>query len=185
MKSFRLLLLPLFLVVSYISFGEYHDDYGQDYMTKGMKFHKFKEQSVKIPFYPNPKNYIPLEIPYAHVKYFIDAKSVSVGKKDRVARYTVIIRSRSGANNVYFEGIRCDSKQYRTYAYYNNADKKPKLMLNSQWQTIQGVSSYKYRKVLYDMFVCNDSAVRPKAKDIIQVLKYPPSYDPAYNPDTE
>jgi len=48
-------------------------------------------------------------------RYYVDWGSVSAGE-DRIVRYALIGRSASGVENVSFEGIRCQSREYRIYA---------------------------------------------------------------------
>jgi hypothetical protein len=47
-------------------------------------------------------------------RYYVDWASVSA-ESDRIVRYVLVARSRSGTENVTFEGIRCPN-QYRVYA---------------------------------------------------------------------
>jgi hypothetical protein len=48
-------------------------------------------------------------------RYYVDWGSVSA-LEDRIVRYVLVARSASGAENVSFEGIRCQSREYRVYA---------------------------------------------------------------------
>jgi hypothetical protein len=48
-------------------------------------------------------------------RYYVDWGSVSAGE-DRIVRYVLVARSASGAESVSFEGIRCQSREYRVYA---------------------------------------------------------------------
>jgi hypothetical protein len=47
-------------------------------------------------------------------RYYVDWGSVSAGE-DRIVRYALVARSPSGAENVTFEGLRCQG-EYRVYA---------------------------------------------------------------------
>lgn len=47
-------------------------------------------------------------------RYYVDWGSVSVGE-DRIVRYVLVARSASGAENMTFEGLRCQG-EYRVYA---------------------------------------------------------------------
>jgi CNP1-like family protein len=47
-------------------------------------------------------------------RHYVDWGSVSIGQ-DRIVRYVLVARSASGAENVSFEGIRCQG-EYRVYA---------------------------------------------------------------------
>ena len=51
----------------------------------------------------------------------VDATSIDIGQ-DGVIRYVMVARSRSGAENISFEGIRCETRQRKNYAI-GKADK--------------------------------------------------------------
>lgn len=163
------LFILLLLVGKIYSYADEYDIYGEnsDVVEK-----KWVEQAVTIPAFPQENNLLELSLYHSSTKYYIDKKSVQVGKQDRVARYTVVIKTASGAKNVFYEGIRCDTKTYRTYAYAVNMNSF-RAMPNSIWRPITGVGVFKYRLSLFDYFVCKDSAVRPKVRDIIQALIHP------------
>ena len=57
-----------------------------------------------------------LESRSSAVAFYVDGKSLSVGA-DGVVRYTLVARSGSGAENVIYEGIRCDPAQFKVFAY--------------------------------------------------------------------
>lgn len=137
------------------------------------KAKKWTEQEVTIPPLPKTRNLVRLVFPNATRKYYIDLKSITVGKKDRVARYTVVVESLSGVRNLFYEAIRCHEKDYKTYAYSIGKQGFQK-MNRVVWRPIIETGIKRYQQVLFDHFICHDSAVRRKAKDIIQVLKFSP-----------
>jgi hypothetical protein len=61
---------------------------------------------------------IPLDIPGSALKFGVDPASVSIGE-DRVVRYVVVASSNTGAMNAMYEGIRCNTGEYKVYARYN------------------------------------------------------------------
>ena len=58
---------------------------------------------------------IPLEIPGSQLRFGVDPASVSLGS-DGVIRYVVVASSTSGAVNGIYEGIRCNTAEYKVYA---------------------------------------------------------------------
>ena len=52
---------------------------------------------------------------YRDFRYFIDGATLNVDPKG-VIRYTLVVRSSSGVDNVSFEAINCKSDEYRVYA---------------------------------------------------------------------
>ena len=57
--------------------------------------------------------------------FAVDTESIKIGN-DGVTRYIVVITNPSGGQNAYFEGIRCDTFQWRLYGT---------LETNQQWRT--------------------------------------------------
>ncbi len=169
------LLLSIF-VLSVFPMFSFSDENDNAIDNQGIEFvpgKKWQEETLTIPSYPKKKNLIKLELPHSRYKYFIDKKSISVGKSDQVARYTVVIQSSSGTKNVFYEGIRCSTKEYRTYVFAINS-KKFQSMNDKRWKNIRGAGAYKYRLSLFEFYVCHNSSVRRKASEIVQTLIHPP-----------
>ena len=73
--------------------------------------------AISPPAYPRDQNLIEFyQSPVATMRYFVDAASVTALYKEGEVRYTLVVRSPSGAKNVSFEGIRCTGHQYRVIA---------------------------------------------------------------------
>jgi len=112
-----------------------------------------EEQKLVIPPYPRQQDLIEIDVgrygyPY---RVFVDAASLSVGK-DRIVRYTAVLRSRSGVDNVSFEGIRCPRHQFKRYAYGSGGRFYPRS--NADWERIHQIRQDIYRKVLADEYFC-------------------------------
>ena len=83
----------------------------------------FKEEAVTFPAPPVDRDAVPFDVVGGRnaspLRFAIDPKSVSIGK-DNVVRYTVLITSKTGARNVNYEGLRCDTAERRIYATLRN-----------------------------------------------------------------
>lgn len=82
----------------------------------------FKEDAVTFPAPPVDREAVPFDVggrDDSPLRFAIDPKSVSIGK-DNVVRYTVLITSKTGARNVNYEGLRCDTAERRIYATLRN-----------------------------------------------------------------
>ncbi|CAJ0770473.1 CNP1-like family protein [Ralstonia chuxiongensis] len=82
----------------------------------------FKEDAVTFPPPPVDRDAVPFDVggrTDSPLRFAIDPKSVSIGK-DNVVRYTVLITSKTGARNVNYEGLRCDTAERRIYATLRN-----------------------------------------------------------------
>ncbi len=70
---------------------------------------------------PKDADLTPLEILHLPpgMRLYADLKHLKVDKRDYVTRLWLVIRSRAGAYNASYEGIRCATREYKVYAYYN------------------------------------------------------------------
>lgn len=128
------------------------------------------ENESALPAFPASNNLIPFEVsPVTRNKHYVDATSISVAKDD-VVRYTVIVEAPSGAKNISFEGIRCDTGERRIYAY-GHADGTWSPAKNTSWQEINFISSFSYQKVLYEEFFCPQGKYAKTAAEAIMNLR--------------
>lgn len=73
----------------------------------------WQEAQTQPPAYPRPEHLVPFEVSAAsRSRYY----KIPVGE-DGVVRYTVVVRTPGGAENVRFEGTRCDNGQHKLYAF--------------------------------------------------------------------
>lgn len=112
-----------------------------------------KEQKLVIPPWPQEKNLVEIDIGRYGFNYrlLVDTASVSVGD-DRIVRYTAVLRSKSGVDNVSFEGIRCPRYQFKRYAY--GSDGKFYTVGASDWTRIHQTRQDIYRRLLADEYFC-------------------------------
>ena len=131
------------------------DLYGEGDSRDFVKGESWKEQGLTLPAYPDTSSRKLIEVDLLLSRFpfrlFIDPDSVSVGE-DRVVRYTAILKSRSGATSVFYEGIRCTRDQYRRYAY--GGEDGFRLSSNSRWRYIGVNGANRYLKVLHSHFMC-------------------------------
>ncbi len=79
----------------------------------------WKEIDIKIPPYPDDSDLMELQLddPNNRFTYYMDEESLDVSEKDYVVRYTLVIESKSGTRNIFYEGMRCNTLEYKTYAF--------------------------------------------------------------------
>lgn len=104
------------------------------------------------------------------LNFSVDAKSVNVGS-DGVVRYTVVVTSPSGARNVNYEGIRCDTYEWRQYAALN-ADHNGWDSVATAWQRIEGGNLNAYQSALYTDFFCNNKMPAASAATIVNNIRF-------------
>lgn len=166
--SFFLLVALLLIPVARVYAEGFFDDDPDDF-SNAQEGEVWQEQGVKIPTYPKKENLLPLNVANSQFKYYLDSLSISVGT-DEVVRYSIVAVSKSGVRNVFYEGIRCDGREYKTYAYGFGVGPFRKMV--SEWKPIRGAGSQRYRSDLVGEYFCRDDSAPEKVKDIIQKLKY-------------
>jgi hypothetical protein len=129
------------------------------------------ELEVKLPAMPQPANLLPFEPSAASSnRFFIDAESISVND-DGTVRYTLVARSPSGAENVSYEGIRCDTIEQKYYAF-GRRDGTWSNARSSVWRRIEYKEVNRQHGVLYKDYFCPDGSPILSAKDAINRFKY-------------
>jgi hypothetical protein len=85
----------------------------------------------------------------------VDKKQLSVGD-DGVLRYWLVLRSEQGAVNAYYEGMRCGTGEYKTYAFVvgRKNDRQVKPMPNARWQELKRVRGPNFRWELMRDYFC-------------------------------
>ncbi len=134
------------------------------------------EGKAPLPPMPDAGKLFALEVPDAsRNRYFFDPDSLKVGT-DGVTRLTLVTRHQGGNETVTYEGIRCNTAEYRLYGIENGGRwVEPK---RSPWRPIP-LGHYKHlRSELYNTVLCKDGF--PMAPErVIKNLRYPP-VEPTY-----
>lgn len=134
---------------------------------------KWKETKVSIPAYPNDRDLLQVTLSTSErLKIFIDLKSISLAT-DRVARFSYVVESPSGARSVFYDGFRCETRQFKTYAIGSSIHSFEPVM-KPQWQTISRPEINAFRYQLYRNYVCDDHASARTPEDLARQLKYQP-----------
>jgi hypothetical protein len=126
--------------------------------TDELEAKPWEAQKPLLPPPPKAEDLISFYVGPTPFAFFVDRNSVSVGQ-DGVVRYTLIARSRSGAVNVSYEGIRCATYARRTYAF-GNTDGSWTQARNSQWVLIDRLASDAQTALANDFFCPDRGAVR-------------------------
>lgn len=112
---------------------------------------------------------IPLDMPpYVSVKVGVDPQTIAVGQ-DGVVRYVAVMTNASGTMNASFEGIRCASGQFKTYARYS-ASGTWSAVTEPQWRDLTDNLPSKHAHVFARQAVC-DVRVANRKEDILLGLQ--------------
>jgi hypothetical protein len=130
----------------------------------------WSEINSPLPPYPQAENLAEFQIVgTSSFTFFADLTSVRVDT-DGVVRYTVIARSGSGIENVSFEGIHCESREYKVYAY-GSADRTWMRPRNPKWQSISSTSNNDLRNSLHRYYLCPKGISPKNAQVAVDILK--------------
>jgi hypothetical protein len=129
----------------------------------------FKEGATAMPLNPpnNPTTQ-PFYVSQQTVfKFAVDTNSILIGN-DGITRYIVILTSPNGNSQVQYEGIRCDSFQWRLYGTFESGVWKENPL--SSWRGIQDQTPNRYQAALAQGAFCNFNSQEKNIKNIIQSL---------------
>lgn len=101
-------------------------------------------------------------------RFYLDPASLSIGK-DGIVSYTLVIVSPSNARTVSFEGIRCNSKEFRRYATGQSG--KWVRSRVSEWQPIEYKDLNRHHATLYRDVLCDGSKPVNSERDILEGLQ--------------
>ncbi|HPP47144.1 MAG TPA: CNP1-like family protein [Accumulibacter sp.] len=111
------------------------------------------EAEVLPPAFPKNENLIPFSVSApTRNQFFIDSESLVIDSDDLI-RYTLVITSPSGVQNVFSEAIRCSTGERRLYAT-GRADGTWATSRNSQWMKIRENSLNRHHAALYLEYFC-------------------------------
>jgi len=131
----------------------------------------FAEREVKLPPPPKAENLVKFEASAANTNnFFIDATSILISD-DGVVRYTMVVKSPSGAENVSYEGIRCETTELKVYAY-GRRDGSWANASAPAWRKIVYKDVNRQHGVLYSHYFCPDGAPIRTPQAAIQRFKY-------------
>jgi hypothetical protein len=134
---------------------------------------KWKESNVTIPTYPDDRDLVPVPMGVNDtLKIYIDSKSISRAP-DLVARFSLIVESPSGARSVFYDGMRCETRQYKTYAI-GTANHTFEAVKDPQWRTIPRSEINSFRDNLYRHYICDGHSSARTPEAIVHLLKYQP-----------
>lgn len=131
---------------------------------------EWKERDLALPAYPSDVDLIPVDVGQrGNVSFLIDGKSLSLAE-DGVVRFTLVARSTGGAENVTYEGIRCETAERKLYAI----GRKPAEWVpsrNADWRQIEEVTINRIHAALAKEYFCPPGSVRPGLGQIIDALR--------------
>jgi hypothetical protein len=130
----------------------YGEGYNPGYVARPEN-EKIEEGAVDLPSWPSEQDLVRVNLSLLDFPYtlLIDEKSLAVGK-DRVIRYTAILRSAGGVDNIAYEGISCNSRKVQRYAYGSRGQFRP--VRKPEWRFVLRKGQDRYRYELIENYFC-------------------------------
>ena len=124
-----------------------------------------------LPPLPNTQDLINFDVSQNTPLHFaVDGKSLNVGS-DGVIRYTVVITSPTGARNVNYEGIRCETYEWRLYAGLNADHDGWDRTVANDWTRIENGDLNAYHASLYQDYFCENKMPMGTTKTIVNNMR--------------
>lgn len=114
---------------------------------------KWAEDALQLPAFPQEPNLREFYVSAATThKYYIDASTLSVGK-DGVVRYALVVRTSGGATNISYEGMRCESREFKIYAT-GHGDGNWVPARRSEWRPVENKLTNRHHAALSRDYFC-------------------------------
>jgi hypothetical protein len=108
------------------------------------------EEIVALPPYPSERELIEFSAaPTSEFRFFIDGASLAT--QNGVVRYVLVARSPAGAENVTFEGMRCNTGELRLYAIGRDGGWVRRM---GEWRKIESRNTPGWHNALYRDYFC-------------------------------
>lgn len=138
----------------------------------GPKGEAWKETTLELPPYPD----IPsmqggeLQLSRGDLTYKLDLDSIAIGE-DGVTRYTIVITSSTGAQNILYEGVRCQTAEYKSYAFGSQGGWSEAVF--PQWQSVGSVRGSAHRRELFLYYFCDEYRSPLPREQVLARIKDP------------
>jgi hypothetical protein len=169
---FARLLLSLALFAAIHSLHAERDRYGygaEQYEFDESLVEKWKESEIVLPPYPKNQDLLAVPLPPTdNLKIYIDRASLSRGV-DRVARFSLVVESPSGVRSVFYDGMRCETREYKTYAF-GSPEHVFTPAKEATWRRIPQPAVNAFRYHLYRHYMCDTHAFARTPEALVRLL---------------
>jgi hypothetical protein len=131
----------------------------------------WREAEAPTPPALNTDKLIELEMPRSSLRFGVDPASVSIGP-DGIVRYVVVARSSTGTVNAFYEGIRCNTAEVKTYARHTPGSGWVKAQ-NADWKPLHEVSNSRHSLLIARSGACSGHSPNRTAATIVRDLRSP------------
>ncbi len=146
MRAIACLICLLHALPSYAEEAQFEYDFDADKKP-------WKEIEAQLPAPPKQQDLLRVEVgPASRHEHFVDRASLSVGE-DGVVRYTMLIRTAGGAENVSYEGMRCSEGERKLYAF-GRSNGEWSRNRHARWEPIRARDQGGYHRALFFDYFC-------------------------------
>ena len=109
----------------------------------------------------------------------VDPEHLSIGE-DGVLRYWLVLRSDQGPVNAMYEGLRCSTEEYKTYAFAvgDKREQKVQPMPEAKWQELQRTRGPNFRWELMRDYFCFYGRPKPVSQIVHHLESGPDTLAP-------
>ena len=111
----------------------------------------------------------------SELTFGIDPATLAVDRTDGVVRYVMVATSRSGAQNIVYEGIRCAKGEVRTYARHNGGKWTDVTGSSNEWRSLYLGASTRPALNFARAGACDNATVVLTPREIVQRMKSNPN----------
>lgn len=134
-----------------------------------------EHQVTTFPAYPDEARLLPFEAAgESRNRFLIDPASISVDR-DGVVRYTLVVTTPGGAQNVTYEGLRCATWERRVYALGQTATRSWQPSRRADWVHFIDNRMNRQHAALARDYFCEGSATVLSPVEAIRNLKALPA----------
>lgn len=128
-------------------------------------------QETEVPAPPkfDPNRRIAIDMPpYVSMQFGVDPGTLAI-TPDGIVRYVMVAMSPSGSLNAFYEGIRCNTGEVKTYARAN-ANGFWTIVKEPEWRGLDDRQPSKHALALARQGACEGNASANSAADILRKL---------------
>ena len=131
----------------------------------------WKESDTPAPPTFSPARLIPLDMPpYVSLKFGIDPNTLAI-TPDGIVRYVVVATNASGSMTAMYEGIRCATGEFKTYARFNSSGEWDPIN-EPKWLELTGNQPSKHALAFARQGACESKATTASSTaEIVKALK--------------
>ena len=139
------------------------DENDEDFSYDSSQDVPWAEESIVKPAAPNLHALTALDIESAPRGFtvLLDTASLTRGKYDDLIRYWLALKSRRGTLNFSYEGMKCNTGEYKLYGYAMPDGKGLRPYAKPRWKPLRNGGRRNYRAELKERYLCQGVTPRP------------------------